>query len=322
MTKQSAPVLSVVVPVYNEHAALPSFHVSLVKILESQPSWEIVYVDDGSSDASVELVKSWHQADERVRLVALSRNFGKENALTAGLAVAQGDAIISLDADGQHPVELIADFVTAWQEGNRVVVGVRQNESGSGFAKGVVPKLFYWFMNQISTQKLVPGATDFRLIDKTVRDEFLKLKESDRITRGLIDWLGFQPVYIEFKSKARQHGEPTYSKRMLVRLAMNSIVSLTPWPLYLFGYLGIFITITSFLLGSVVFIEQLLLEDPLSWNFTGTAMLGILLLFLVGVVLMSQGILSLYLSHIHNQSKQRPLYVVDSQRSAGIIDRA
>ena len=298
-----------------------AFHNSLVSALADVPHWEVIYVDDGSSDNSIALVKSLHDADARVMLVSLSRNFGKENALTAGLAMAKGEAIISLDADGQHPVELIPDFIAAWQDGHRVVIGLRQNESGDGLSKGLVSRGFYALINRISSQKLVAGAADFRLIDVTVRDEFLKLTEVDRITRGLIDWLGFQPVYIPFHSKDRLQGEPTYNKRMLVRLALNSVVSLTPWPLYLFGYLGIFITTISFILGGAVFIEQLLLEDPWGWNFTGTAMLGILILFLVGVVLMSQGVLSIYLSHIHNQSKQRPLYVIDYQRSAGIIDK-
>jgi dolichol-phosphate mannosyltransferase len=146
----------------------------------------------------------------------------------------------------------------------------------------------------------------------------MNLQETNRITRGLIDWLGFEPNYIHFKAKTRLAGRASYSSRKLINLATNSFVSLSPKPLYLFGYLGILITLGAFLLGISVFIEQLILNDPLHWKFTGTAMLGILILFLVGIVLMSQGILSLYISHIHSQSKARPLYVVDYDKSVGI----
>jgi dolichol-phosphate mannosyltransferase len=170
----------------------------------------------------------------------------------------------------------------------------------------------------ISEDKLITGSTDFRLIDHSVRREFLNLKETDRITRGLIDWLGFRRSYIPFEAVARQKGSPGYNRRSLMRLAAHSFVSLTPEPLYLFGYLGIFITTVALALGSSVFVEQILMGDPLHWKFTGTAMLSILILFLIGLVLLSQGILSLYVSHIHSQSKQRPLYVIDREGSVGI----
>jgi dolichol-phosphate mannosyltransferase len=144
--------------------------------------------------------------------------------------------------------------------------------------------------------------------------------ETDRITRGLIDWLGFRREFIEFEANARADDSTSYSRAKLMRLAANSFVSLTPTPLYVFGCVGVVITAGALVLGGSVFIEQLLLGDPWHWKFTGTAMLSILLLFLIGIVLMSQGILSLYISHVHNQSKQRPLYIIDYEGSAGIED--
>lgn len=313
-------VLSVVVPVYNEGRGLASFHTSLDTVLREtvKDSYEIIYCDDGSTDNTAQLVSKWHSENAHVKLIKLSRNFGKENSLSAGIANATGEAILMLDGDGQHPVELIPQFVSAWRQGARVVVGVRTNDSGSGWVKQGGSRLFYRLFNRMTGNSLVPGSTDFRLIDHQVQTAFLRLSETDRMTRGLIDWLGFERQYIPFVSKMRQEGAPGYSQRKLVQLAMNSIVSSSAVPLYLFGYIGVFITGFALILGTIVFVEQLLLSDPLHWRFTGTAMLSILLLFLVGMILMSQGLLSLYISHIHRQSKQRPLYVIDYEKSVGI----
>ena len=309
------PLLSVVVPIYNEAAGLAAFHQSLLKAVKSTGNdFEIIYVDDGSSDDGAGLVRRWHKQSPKVKLLKLSRNFGKENALSAGIRAAGGQAVMTIDGDGQHPPELIPAFVEAWQKGAQIVIGLREGGGSTG------SKLFYKTFNLVTDQKLVPGSTDFRLIDQSVRQEFLRLQETDRLTRGLIDWLGFRREFISFNPLSRAEGTPGYSRGRLVRLAANSFVSLSPRPLYLFGYFGIFITSAAFLLGAAVFVEQLLLGDPLNWEFTGTAMLGILTLFLVGILLLSQGVLSLYISHIHSQSKQRPLYVVDRRESAGIKD--
>ena len=272
-------------------------------------------------DDTAKLISEWHRNDPRVKLISFSRNFGKEKALSAAIAQSRGQAILMLDSDGQHPVELIPEFIKSWQAGAQVVIGLRTDSSDFGWVKRLTAGLFYKIFNRIAGQKLIRGATDFRLIDKSVQQVFLTLPETDRITRGLIDWVGFKREYIEFTAKQRQSGTPSYGLPKLMGLAANSFTSLTPKPLYMFGYLGIFITIASFILGIVVIIEQLLLNDPLHWKFTGTAMLGILLLFLVGIVLMSQGILSLYVSRIHNQSLHRPLYVIDFAKSAGIETR-
>jgi glycosyltransferase involved in cell wall biosynthesis len=318
MRKSSDFLLSVVVPLHNEAAGLTAFHASLVTALQPFASYEILYCDDGSTDETAQVVRDLAATNSNIKLLCFSRNFGKENALTAGLTHAAGEAIITIDGDGQHPVELIPEFVAAWQAGNQVVIGVRKTTKEQSSWKQWQSRLFYKVFNKLSEQKLIPGSTDFRLIDRQVQQAFLQLNESDRITRGLIDWLGFKRHLITFTPKRRQHGEAAYSQRKLMVLAVNSFVSLTRTPLYLFGYLGVIITIFSFVLGLAVFVEQLLLGDPLQWNFTGTAMLGILILFLVGIVLLSQGILSLYISLLHNQSKQRPLYVIDYQASAGI----
>lgn len=317
---QNSPTISVVVPLYNEAAGLELFHAALLKQLSSLTNltYELIYCDDGSTDGTRRLLEDLMNKNNKIKLISLTRNFGKENALTAGIIAAKGDAILMIDGDGQHPVELITKFIEAWQKGARVVVGVRQSDDKITFFKRLGSAFFYKILSLLTDNKTVQGATDFRLIDRSVQQAFMNLQETNRITRGLIDWLGFEPNYIHFKAKTRLAGRASYSSRKLINLATNSFVSLSPKPLYLFGYLGILITLGAFLLGISVFIEQLILNDPLHWKFTGTAMLGILILFLVGIVLMSQGILSLYISHIHSQSKARPLYVVDYDKSVGI----
>jgi dolichol-phosphate mannosyltransferase len=320
MAKSQGLLLSVVVPLYNEGAGLPTFHKSLVESVTgvAENSYEILYCDDGSTDDTARLVESWHAHNPKVKLVKLSRNFGKENALSAGIAAARGQAIMMIDGDGQHPASLIPDFVAAWRQGAQVVIGMRTGNRGEGWFKRFGSRVFYQVFNKLAGQTLLPGSTDFRLIDQEVRRPFLTLKEDGRITRGLIDWLGFRREFIRFEATARADGAPGYGRRQLMGLAANSFVSLSPKPLYLFGYLGVLITTGALALGLSVLLEQLILGDPWHWKFTGTAMLGILTLFLVGIILLSQGITALYISHIHTQSKGRPLYVVDYKGSVGI----
>ena len=315
--------LSIVVPVYNEASGLIDFNKELSDELTKLGTiglkdYEIIYVDDGSSDNSVTIIEDLKKQYTTIKLVVLSRNFGKESALAAGIAVASKDAVITMDGDGQHPTDVLPELVAKWQDGARVVIGVRRKSKSDGIVKKINSKMFYATFNKLTRQKLTPNATDFRLIDRQVQQEFLKLQESDRITRGLIDWLGFNPSFVKFDARIRKHGQASYSQSKLLGLATNTFVSLSSVPLHLVGYLGVIITSLSLLLGLVVLIEQVLLSDPLHWNFTGTAMLSILILFLMGLVLIAQGIMSLYISSINNQSKNRPLYIIDYERSDGI----
>lgn len=319
MNQAEKPVLSVVVPVFNEADGLAAFHESLMRQLESlKVVFEVIYVDDGSSDLTAKLATGWHKHDPKVRLVKLSRNFGKENALAAGVAHARGQATLMIDGDGQHPVELIPEFFKQWREGAQVVIGVRSANSVDSRFDRSSSRFFYWLFNSLTGEHIVPRSTDFRLIDSVVRKAFLDLNENDRMTRGLIDWLGFRRQLIEFDAGQRLGGHAGYNRKKRFVLASNTFVSLTPVPLYLFGYLGIFITIFAIILGGSVLTEQVIFNDPWYWHFTGTAMIGILLMFLIGVVLMALGMLSLYVSHIHSQTKGRPLYVVDYEDSKGV----
>jgi len=306
---------------YNEAESLPSFHKDLLlpAVKEAaNSSYEIIYINDGSRDATLELLSSIAQKNKRVKVINLSRNFGKEIAVTAGISAASGEATIILDGDGQHPPELIKKFLNKWREGAQVVIGVRASNQNEGMLKKWGSKLFYRLFNMTSGNEIVPRSTDFRLIDKNVRIEFTRFSERNRITRGLIDWLGFKREYITFDAAERMAGQASYDTSKLIKLALNSFVSLSLRPLFIFGWIGVLITLLSLLVGLAIFIEQFLMGDPLGLDFTGSALLGVFISFLIGLVLTSQGIIAVYLSHVHGQTQDRPLFVVDMKHSSNM----
>lgn len=316
----AAPVLSVVVPVFNEEAGIQRFHeqILLPNVEELDIDFEIVYVNDGSKDNTLEIIKHLTKNDPRVRIVALSRNFGKEIATTAGIHVARGEATVIMDGDGQHPPAMLPEFIKRWRDGAQVVVGIRTKNEKEGLIKRWGSKAFYALFNATSGAKLVPRSTDFRLIDREVREAFVEFPERQRITRALIDWLGFDRTYLEFHSPERLAGEASYSVKQLTRLAINSYISLSLKPLYFFGWVGAAITLLSLLLGTFVFIEQFALGDPLGLDFTGAALLGVFVAFMVGIVLISQAMIAAYMAHIHEQTQGRPLFVINQQRSVNL----
>lgn len=315
--------MSVVVPVFNESAGLEQFNRQLVKIASaaSKDSYEIIYCDDGSSDNSRELLRSFCKSNPKIRLISFSRNFGKEIATTAGIHEAKGQATITIDADGQHPVELIPDFTSSWQSGSKVVIGLRRSNAKEGLVKKTGSKLFHKIFNRLTRIKMVEGSTDFRLIDSSVRQEFARMTERNRITRGLIDWLGYKREYIEFDAKPRLAGEAGYSFKKLSKLAVDSTISMSLSPLYISAYLGAVVLPLSLLIA-LLMVADALAGDPLNWNATGSAYLVVLILFLVGVLLVSQGIIGLYLSHIYTETQNRPLYIIDRDNSIGIDEPA
>lgn len=316
MTTKHSPMLSIVVPLYNEQASLPSFHESLIDqlVMLKPHDFEIIYCNDGSHDRTLQLLDDLAAADQQIRIVSLTRNFGKEIATTAGLQLAAGQAVMTIDADGQHPVELLPEFIKRWQAGSKVVIGLRSSNDNEGFTKRIGSKLFYSFWRRITGLSLVPGATDYRLIDQTVLADFLRLSEHNRITRGLIDWLGYDREYIDFHAKARLQGTASYSVRKLFKLAIDSMISLSSSPLFATAFIGALVLPVSVFLGLVMVVDKLT-GDPLQWHTTGGAYVLVLVLFLIGILLMSQGIIGLYLSHIHSETQNRPLYIIDKEAS-------
>lgn len=307
----SRHLVSIVVPLYNEAANIRPFYDELVRVTERLDyDIESIFVDDGSSDDSAQRIHDLPGGNISIKLVRLSRNFGKEAATTAGLKRAKGDAIIIIDADLQHPIDKIPDFLRAWERGADVVVGVRQISGDERWLKRIGSRLFYTCINAVSATKIIPNETDYRLLTREVVDQYNELTEHNRITRGLIDWLGYDRAIVRFNAKQRERGAPKYSYRKLTRLAINTFVSYSFFPLRFAGYLGVIITFFSGLLGLFVLIEDVLLHDPLSLDITGTGMLALVILFMVGVILLCLGLFGLYIASIHDEVANRPLYIV------------
>lgn len=308
--------ISIIIPVHNESENLHWHHKVITDALDSKDySKEIIYVNDGSSDDSIEIIKQIAANDSSVRYISFSRNFGKEAATSAGLQKASGDAAVIMDADGQHPINTVSTFVEKWQEGAQVVIGVRSNDKGGGLVKELGSRLFYFILRLFgangSTQQ---GLTDFRLIDRRVIDEFNKLTEHNRVSRNLIDWLGFRREYVPFVAEKRHAGTASYSFRKLLKLALDGIVKHSTRPLKLIGVIGSIISSISFLLLLFILVEQYVFNDPMQLGITGSALLAIFLSFMVGIVLFCQGLLALYLENVYFETQNRPLYIVDEEK--------
>lgn len=313
-------LLSIIVPIHNEEEGIGAFlRQELLPVVEKLPlNYEVILVNDGSTDKTLPIIQSFAEKDKKIKVISLSRNFGKEPALSAGLKYAKGDAALTIDADGQQPPKLIPDFIKKWEDGAEIVTGVRDHYTKHGLIPKLGSKLFYRLLKIMGNKHTVPGSTDFRIIDRTVIDEFNKLTEHNRITRGLIDWLGFRQEYIKYVYGVRMAGKPSYNLKKLFRLAMDSFISMSSTPLVIFGYLGIFITIGSFILGMFCIINQYILGDPLHLYWNGAVQMAIFITFLVGLVLISQAITALYISHIHAETQGRPLYIVDEKQSRNL----
>ncbi|HTH72591.1 MAG TPA: glycosyltransferase family 2 protein [Candidatus Pristimantibacillus sp.] len=315
-------LISIVIPVYNEAANLPLLYKELLRHTQRLPyRFEVIFVDDGSRDESARIIHGLADSDPDVRALELARNFGKEAAVSAGLHAARGDATIVMDADLQMPPRLIGDFLAHWEDGADIVVGVFATRN-MALIRRVGAAIFYRIMGLIGETRITPHATDYRLLDRQVVDAFKQLTEHNRITRGMIDWLGFKRAYVPFEQEARRHGKPTYSMSKLIALAMNSFTSYSLIPLKLAGYLGILILALSIPGGLFMYAERYILHDPWHLLFTGTDMLAIMTVFLVGVVLACMGLVSLYIASIHAEVINRPLYVVRerSRRAAPLLE--
>ncbi len=280
----------------------------LVTILEQVPAlgWEIIFVDDGSSDATLSILREIQRADARVRLLALSRNFGHQMALTAGMQNAAGNAVVVMDADLQHPPEVIPEMLDRWRQGADVAYGVRtESEDNSNF-KHWTSKIFYQLFNRLSTVSIPSDSADFRLMDRLVVDAFLSMPERDRFVRGMVAWTGFRQEAVPYHQAGRARGETKYSLQKMLQLAFNGILSFSSIPLRLMTRVGFLVA--GFALVSIVYVLAVRLFTH-DWV-AGWAMQSISILFLGGLQLIIIGVLGEYLERIYKEIKQRPLYLV------------
>jgi len=311
MTNEIRPqkIISIVIPIFCEEKNIFNLYERLERISNtfSDYQWEYIFVNDGSVDNSYEELKKLVQLNKKVKVLNLTRNFGKEIALSAGVEVASGSAVITLDADLQHPPELIPNMIKKWEDGVEIVATIRKKNKKQPLFRKVGSIIFYWIMKHISDIEVISQTTDFRLIDRKVADVFKKITEKSRMYRGIIDWMGFKSEYITFDADSRMEGKPVYSYRKLLTLALNSITSFSLFPLKIAGFLGLLITIVSGLLLSIMLPTKFIFGSSF---FSPLFILGTVNTFLVGLVLVCLGIIALYIGGIHNEVINRPLYIV------------
>jgi polyisoprenyl-phosphate glycosyltransferase len=299
----------IVIPVYREADNLEALCRRLDKVTESlgRYTWEYLFVNDGSPDDSLGVLRRLAAADPKIKAIDLSRNFGKEIALTAGVHDSRGDAVICMDADLQHPPELIPTLVSEWENGAEIVATVRVTIDRQPLLRRLGSHIYYWLMARLSGLEMVSQTTDFRLYDKKVVTAFCFVTERERMFRGIMDWMGFRKVYVPFRADARAEGKAGYSYAKLWKLAINSITSFSLLPLRLTGYLGVVITTMSgtllaWMLGSYFMSRE--------QAYTPLAIVVVANTFLIGIVLMAIGLVALYIGTIHTEVVNRPLYVV------------
>ncbi|MFC1645079.1 glycosyltransferase family 2 protein [Patescibacteria group bacterium] len=302
-------IISVVVPVYNEEKNINDFYNKLVEIFDdcSECDFEIIFVDDGSRDASILEIEKIAENDRRIKGISFSRNFGKEVATSAGCHSAKGDAVVTMDADLQHPPELIKDFIDEWNKGFEVVYTVRMENEGASFMKKLTSNVYWWIFNKISSYNSESRTTDFRLMDRRVIDEFNKFSERGRLFRGIVDWMGYKRSRIEFVAAERNSGDVAYSYNKLIALAINSFTAFSMMPLRLAGYFGVVITSGSFLLFAFMIVTRFFSETIV---FSPIAYVIVANTLLIGIVLTCLGFIALYIARIHDEVINRPLYII------------
>ncbi|MBN9519090.1 glycosyltransferase family 2 protein [bacterium] len=312
------PRLSIVCPAYQEEDVLPRFHAALapaVAPLEAEFDLEILYVDDGSRDRTLAVIRALAAADPRVRYVSLSRNFGHQVALTAGLDHATGDAVVSLDSDLQHPPALIPALVAKWREGCDVVLTVRSDDRRLGWFKRASSRAFYRLLAAVSTVEVRPAAADFRLLSRRAADELGRLREPHRYVRGMVQWLGFPAAEVPFEPAPRQGGVSKYTLRRMLRFAADGLLSFSPAPVRLAAAFGLAVTGASWVLSTTAVALLVPLADP-------AARVGLVLLTALHAIaaggLVAAGVIGEYLTRIYEQAKDRPLYLVKETSPAPV----
>ena len=305
-----SPKISLVCPLYNEEENVSSFVSRTASVLQSiDVSYEIICINDGSSDDTLQALINSKSENPNLRILNLSRNFGKEAALTAGIMAADGDALIPIDADLQDPPELILDLIREWEKGFDVVLARRSDRKSDHPAKRVSAGMFYQFHNLISKNKIPDNVGDFRLISRRVADEIRKLPENQRFMKGLFSWVGFKTTSIDYQRAPRFAGHSTFNAWQLWNFALDGLTSFSTAPLRLWLYLGLFFSFSAFLLGAYIVYNTLFFGVVVP----GYASMMVVVLFLGGIQLTSIGILGEYIGRIYLETKRRPSFIVENE---------
>ncbi len=301
------PVFSIIAPIYNELENLPLLYARVRDEMEKTgEAWELILVDDGSQDGSTEVIRKLAASDPHVRPVIFARNFGHQIAVTAGLDYSRGDAVIIIDADLQDPPEVIGKLIEKWREGYQVVYAVRTEREGETRFKTATASAFYRIIDRITDIRIPLDTGDFRLMDRKVVDIMKTMRERNRFLRGMSAWTGFKQIGVEYKREARHAGESKYPLKKMLKLAMNAVTGFSMWPLELATRVGIGLIALDFISLIVVII----LSTAAHVDFHGLATLGIIMVFLAGLILTFMGVLGEYIGRIYDEAKGRPLYIV------------
>lgn len=303
-------LISVVCPVHCEEEGLREFYdrtTAAMEAIEPPVSHELIFVNDGSTDDSLSIMRKLCEEDPRVKVIDLSRNFGHQLAITSGMDHAHGDAVVVIDADLQDPPEVIAEMVAKWEDGFKVVYGLREAREGESRLKLLTARWFYRLVNRISDTNLPVDSGDFRLLDQRVVRVLRDVREENRYVRGLVAWAGFTQTAVKYTRDPRYAGTSKFTFRKMARFAADAITSFSEKPLRLATQIGLLITAATLLLGAWITVSRLLNPDD---SFPGFASLMVVVLFLGGVQLLSIGLLGEYVGRIYREAKRRPLYVV------------
>jgi dolichol-phosphate mannosyltransferase len=308
---RTAPSMDIIVPLFNEEQALPKFHTQLTQEIASL-SYEIriLYVDDGSSDGTPALLQKLAGEDPRVAFIELSRNFGHQPALTAGLDHADADIVIMMDGDGQHPPQLIPEMIGQFNAGYDIVLTQRSNDAELSLLKRKNSLLFYSFINLIGHTRIVPGAADFRLLSRRVIDALRQMPEYHRFLRGMVSWVGFGTVILPYTAPARLAGKPKYSPSKMMKLAMDAIFSFSLLPLQI----GLFLGFLFFVLAGleVVYVLHFWLRGKQELLVPGWSSLMFIILMTGGFLMTVVGLIGIYIGYIFQEVKRRPVYVIQT----------
>ena len=311
----TSKLLSIIVPTYNEEQGIHEFYKRTKVVLNSlapQFGYEIIFVNDFSTDQTLSKLKELALLDKQVKIIHFSRNFGNQIAITAGIDAAKGDLAVIIDDDLQDPPELIPAFINKWLAGYKVVYGVRPNRKGVNPLFKYAAKLYYRLIGNLSETKIPKDTGDFRLIDKAVMDVLRNMREESRYYRGMVSWVGFSQIGIEYERDPRYAGTSTFSPMKYFRFAINGLTSFTDRPLYFSSALGIMITLISFIFLFILVAKKII--DP-SFSIPGWPSLITLVLFFGGIQLLSIGVVSIYISKIYREVKGRPLYIVEETQN-------
>lgn len=300
--------ISILIPCYNEEKSLPLLYPELVKLMEGNKAydWELMFVNDGSTDGTLAALQQLRQQDSRVNYVDLSRNFGKEAAMLAGFDYVTGDCMVIIDADLQHPPTLIPEMIKHWESGYDDVYAKRRSRGKESWLRRRLSLLFYKLLQSSSRFDVLQNVGDFRLLDRKCINALKRMRESERYTKGMYSWIGFNKKEVEFDQGDRLAGDSSWNFRRLFSFALDGITSFTNAPLRISTMMGFVVSVCAFLYMIYVFCKALIYGDPVQ----GYPTLVILVLFLGGIQLLSLGIIGEYIGRIYNETKNRPDYIV------------